>query len=362
MTSHKTEFGRADIVNKKKDGGGINNRQDDEPYKDDQVDTYGETVLEHFKKEQLEKRFGIHDKPSITSPSMIVLVTLDQLLIHAYLGLFLFWIYRSSHKRHEFLTSLDPVDPVKPLVRKRNHVLDAIGTHAVLYTTCLAYLLPQANLIRIFLDFANISQVTLWTFALRLSAFVIFSISWSKSQFDTQEEGLDVKTHSVFSYVANLIIVLYLASSSLRMIGYLFPWVFQLRIIGKLLRLLVWEVLIDALGHLTNAFAMVSQISGYYSLLFFTLKDKDVFGYSHKKWDSGIVKSLVALLAAMYTLLAITDLKRHDIVNHSAFITKRQFVQNFLTFKHLYQSDSNGAAFKMPQHLIPKVNVPQRMA
>jgi len=97
-------------------------------------------------------------------------------------------------------------------------------------------------------DFLNRNRQTCITFMFKLISFVLFFSGLLDIQSVTGTEGelaKDFKTHYCFSQGAVVVFIMYLVITGVKLVGHIFRQIFQIRILGSLLRIVVSDWFVD---------------------------------------------------------------------------------------------------------------------
>ncbi len=338
--------------------------REDRPFDhEDCVETYGETILKHFRKEELEREYQLRDKPSLLTGKMKFLVIINEVIIVALFALFMHWIIVVRKANFDLLDVLDVVSKTR---RDKEINAKKLDIHMTIYVVIFVLLLPHVTIISVVFGFVNTNRLTAVTFALKLLSFCLFfgglvDIQAAVSESDESEATRDYKTHLCFSQGAVFVFVMYMVMTSVKLAGTIFRQIFHIRILGSLFRIVVSDWFTDSVDHLTYGAGYMSLLTGISAYLFlsrndehFQLLELDDEAVNDEGWH---IRAICMLLAVLYIMMLLTNFHKHYIKNHKAFITVDTFKNVFLQFRDLYQEEN---LMEMGQDM-PKVTSAQRM-
>ncbi len=354
---------------------------------DDVLDTYGDTVLQHFKKEALEKKHEIFDKPRLFSRRMRMVIIAMEISILATMTLFIIWLGKVREADFSILFAVIGA-------REASSGARTINLHMTIYVIIFVIILPHVLVLSVVFEFVTTTRLSVITFILKVASFILFffglfniqqeektrqlntesniqtnqhenQVSEDSEISDEEETINDFKTHFWFARGTVVVFVVYIVITSVRLAGHLFKQIFQIRVIGALLRMIVSNWFVDSVDHLTYGAGYISLLTGFCRFVFVLQPDDSIaFVDSHYRHGSEVeierwlLRCICILLATLYITILLANFQKHFINNHTHYITCDVFTNVFLRFKNLYEEEN---VMEMGQDM-PKVTSAQRMA
>ncbi len=336
---------------------------------DDCVDTYGMTVLRHFKKQELEREYHMHEKPSFLTRQMKLLLVAAEVIIIALIGLFVHWIVLV--RKQDTLQFPDLWKVVWPNKDASINEENRLNAHMIIYVVTFVVLLPHVLILSIMLEFVSPNRLTTIIFLLKLLSFFLFfggfgDIEDARTTNATTTEvflARDYKTHRFFSICVLMVFITYILVTAVNMAGHMFRNIFYMRFIGRWLRILASDWFSDLVDHLVYGVGYISLLTGISTYLYidrnkahFRLLEMvvDKYASAREQWH---IRSIVILLATLYLVILLANNHKHFIKNHKVFLQVEDFQKIFLRFRSLYEEDN---IMEMGQDM-PKVTSAQRM-
>ena len=306
----------------------------------DYVETYGETVKDHFKKEYMERRFNIHRRPNLLRKGMLFLLfLLEVVIVLHFVFLVVFAAGNNSalsqvgSHHTDFGSDASQAD--------MNEFAFVIDQHAIYYAFCFTFLMPQASLFRVVLNaVCHVHNMSIWVLAIRVLALIVFVIAFKDNLTAYSSDARDFRIHWATGVATIAVFLTYMSLTTLAVVCITFPFSLNLKWIGPLLELLTRQDLHEILLYSLNMLALVSMTTGFYSNQFYSLKNYLPYTdgeFKRRKEQENCLLS--AFLATLFLALTLVEFKRHEALNHRHYLTKDQFKERFLQFKHLYNAE-----------------------
>ena len=340
-------------------------RQD--PLDHECIETYGDTILDHFRKEELEKNYQIYDKPRLFSARMRILIAIMELTIIVLFSVFIHWIVVVRKATFGFFDVVGVVSKSEEEHQGKTIDPAKLDIHFTIYMTIFVILLPHVLILSVVLEFISTTRLTAITFSLKLLSFCLFfgglfDIQAAVGSTYEDERKKDFKTHYCFSQGAVVVFIMYIIITSVKLAGHLFRRIFQIRILGSILRVVVSDWFVDSVDHLTYGAGYFSLLTGLCGYLFISTQDGpfDLTEDTEHKMttnESWHIRSICILMAVLYFTILLVNFQKHFITNHTNFITVDIFKDVFLPFRALYEEEN---IMEMGQDM-PKVTSAQRM-
>ncbi len=218
---------------------------------EDCVETYGKTILRHFKKEELEREYHIHEKPSLLTGQMKVLIILIEAVIIALVSLFIHWVVVVRKGTFDLFDILDVVSGPN---RSEGISTKKLNIHMTIYVVIFVILLPHVIIVSVVFEFVNTNRLTAITFTLKLLSFCLFfgglfDIEAAVKETD-RDSTRDYKTHFCFGQGAVVVFIMYIVVTGVKLTGHVFRRIFDIRILGYVLRAMVRKTLVIIKGSL----------------------------------------------------------------------------------------------------------------
>jgi len=298
---------------------------------------------------------------------MKCLLVLMEAFIIALLALFCLWIFEVRKANFRLWGVTDVVvkgGKQKEMTNAADLLFQKkLDLHMVIYMAVFVILLPHVLIVSALFDFLNRNCITCITFVLKLISFSLFFgglVDVQSMAGAMDKVAMDFKTHHSFSRGAVIVFVVYLVITGVKFVGHMFHQIFQIQILGSLLRVVVSDWFVDNVDHLTNGAGFITMLTGLIAYLFLEKKglDQSRLDESEDKErsdENAYLQAICILLSVLYFTILLAIFQKHYINNHTRFITVGTFREVFFPFRRLYAEEDI-----MGQEM-PKVTSAQQM-
>ncbi len=331
------------------------------------LETYGDTILDHFRKEELEKEHEIYDKPRLFSPQMRLLICIMEVTIIALFTVFIHWLVVVRKATFGFLDVVGVVSTTGDEEQRKTIDPAKLDLHMTIYMTIFVILLPHVLILSVVFEYISTTRLAAISFTLKLLSFCLFfgglfDIQASISSTREDEVDKDFRTHYCFSQGAVVVFIMYIVITSVKLAGHLFRRIFQIRVLGSIFRIVVSDWFVDSVDHLTYGAGYISLLTGLTGYLFFSRKDEPLELVETEEnamtvTEGWYIRIICMMMAVLYFTILSVNFQKHFINNHTHFITVDVFKEVFLQLRTLYEEEN---LMEMGQEM-PKVTSAQRM-